>query len=78
MKKTTSKFYQRVPMLPTMFIWATVLEIKTTMTEQRNCKYTYNITVAGVNTKIIVEAKKESGADQPGAEGVVLEYGSDR
>ena len=24
----------------------------------------------------IVEAKKESGADQPGAEGVVLEYGA--
>ena len=42
---------------------------------ERNCKYTYNITVAGVK-KIIVEAKKESGADQPGAEGVVLEYGS--
>lgn len=41
----------------------------------RNCKYTYNITVAGVD-KIIVEAKKESGADQPGAEGVVLEYGA--
>lgn len=40
---------------------------------ERNCKYTYNITVAGVH-KIIVEAKKESGADQPGAEGVVLEY----
>lgn len=42
---------------------------------ERNCKYTYNITVAGVK-KIIVEAKKESGADQPGAEGVVLEYGA--
>ena len=42
---------------------------------ERNCKYTYNITVAGVE-KIIVEAKKESGADQPGAEGVVLEYGA--
>ncbi|WP_158577313.1 MULTISPECIES: fimbrial protein [Prevotellaceae] len=42
---------------------------------ERNCKYTYNITVAGVD-KIIVEAKKESGADQPGAEGVVLEYGA--
>lgn len=41
---------------------------------ERNCKYTYNITVAGVNN-IIVEAKKESG-DQPGAEGVVLEYGA--
>ena len=39
---------------------------------ERNCKYTYNIIVAGVD-KIIVEAKKE-GADQPGAEGVVLEY----
>lgn len=42
---------------------------------ERNCKYTYNITVAGVE-KIIVEAKKESEADQPGAEGVVLEYGA--
>lgn len=42
---------------------------------ERNCKYTYNIIVAGVD-KIIVEAKKESGADQPGAEGVVLEYGA--
>lgn len=42
---------------------------------ERNCKYTYNITVEGVK-KIIVEAKKESGADQPGAEGVVLEYGA--
>lgn len=40
---------------------------------ERNCKYTFNITVAGVN-KIIVEAKKE-GNDQPGAEGVVMEYG---
>lgn len=42
---------------------------------ERNCKYTYNITVAGVD-RIIVEAKKESGADQPGAEGIVLEYGA--
>lgn len=42
---------------------------------ERNCKYTYNITVAGVD-KIIVEAQKQDGADQPGAEGVVLEYGS--
>ena len=43
---------------------------------ERNCKYTYNIIVAGVD-KIIVEAKKEEGADQqPGAEGVVLEYGA--
>lgn len=41
---------------------------------ERNCKYTYKITVAGVD-KIIVEAKRE-GADQPGAEGVVLEYGA--
>lgn len=41
---------------------------------ERNCKYTYNITVAGVN-KIIVEAKRE-GNDQPGAEGLVLEYGT--
>ena len=42
---------------------------------ERNCSYTYNITVAGVN-KIIVEAQKKDGADQPGAEGVVLEYGA--
>lgn len=41
---------------------------------ERNCKYTYNITVAGVD-KIIVEAKKD-GNDQPGAEGVVLKYGN--
>lgn len=41
---------------------------------ERNCKYTFNITVAGVD-KIIVEARKE-GNDQPGAEGVVMEYGS--
>lgn len=41
---------------------------------ERNCKYTFNITVAGVN-KIIVEARKE-GNDQPGAEGVVMEYGN--
>ena len=40
---------------------------------ERNCKYTFNITVAGVN-KIIVEGKKE-GNEQPGAEGVVMEYG---
>lgn len=39
----------------------------------RNSMYTFNITVAGVN-KIIVEAKKE-GNEQPGAEGVVMEYG---
>lgn len=42
---------------------------------ERNCKYTYNIIVAGVD-KIIVEALKQDGADQPGAEGVVLEYGA--
>ena len=43
---------------------------------ERNCKYTYNITVAGVD-KIIVEATKEVGKElQPGAEGVVLEYGA--
>lgn len=41
---------------------------------ERNCKYTYNITVAGVD-KIIVEAQKD-GNDQPGAEGVVLKYGN--
>lgn len=41
---------------------------------ERNCKYNFNITVAGVN-EIIVEAKKE-GNEQPGAEGVVLEYGN--
>lgn len=41
---------------------------------ERNCKYTYNITVAGVD-KIIVEAQKDEN-DQPGAEGVVLKYGN--
>lgn len=41
---------------------------------ERNCKYTFKITVAGVD-KIIVEAKKE-GNEQPGAEGVVLKYGN--
>lgn len=41
---------------------------------ERNCNYTFNITVAGVNN-IIVEATKE-GNDQPGAEGVVLKYGN--
>lgn len=41
---------------------------------ERNCNYTFNITVAGVD-KIIVEAQKDEN-DQPGAEGVVLEYGA--
>ena len=41
---------------------------------ERNCKYTFHVTIAGVD-KIIVEAKKE-GNEQPGAEGVVMEYGS--
>lgn len=41
---------------------------------ERNCKYTFNIIVAGVD-KIIVEAQK-LGNDQPGAEGVVLKYGN--
>lgn len=41
---------------------------------ERNYNYTFNITVAGVK-KIIIEAKKE-GNEQPGAEGVVLEYGN--
>lgn len=41
---------------------------------ERNCKYTFNITVVGVD-QIIVEAKKE-GNVQPGSEGIVLEYGS--
>lgn len=41
---------------------------------ERNCKYTFNITVAGVE-KIIVEATKDNN-DQPGAEGVVLKYGN--
>lgn len=41
---------------------------------ERNCKYNFNITVAGVD-KIIVEAKKV-GNEQPGAEGVVLKYGN--
>lgn len=40
---------------------------------ERNCNYTFNITVAGVD-KIIVEAQKDEN-DQPGAEGVVLKYG---
>lgn len=44
---------------------------------ERNCNYTFNITINGVG-QIIVEAKKEAGEEtkQPGAEGVVLEYGS--
>ncbi len=42
---------------------------------ERNCRYTYNITVEGVD-QIIVEAKKTGNNEQPGAEGVVLEYGS--
>jgi len=41
---------------------------------ERNCKYTFNVIVAGVD-KIIVEAQK-TGNDQPGAEGIVLEYGN--
>ena len=41
---------------------------------ERNCKYTFKITVAGVD-KIIVEAKTERN-EQPGAEGVVLKYGN--
>lgn len=41
---------------------------------ERNCKYTFKITVAGVD-KIIVEAQTERN-DQPGAEGVVLKYGN--
>ena len=40
---------------------------------ERNCKYTFNVTVAGVD-KIIVEANKK-GNEQPGAEGVIMEYG---
>ena len=39
----------------------------------RNCKYTYNVTVKGVD-KIIVEAKRENGENQkPGSEGIVIE-----
>ncbi len=41
---------------------------------ERNCKYTFKITVAGVDN-IIVEAQTERN-DQPGAEGVVLKYGN--
>lgn len=41
---------------------------------ERNCCYTYHVTVNGVDN-IIVEAQKTSNT-QPGAEGVVLEYGS--
>lgn len=39
---------------------------------ERNVSYTYNITVLGVD-KIIVEAKKEGGENQPGAEGSVYD-----
>ena len=41
---------------------------------ERNCKYTFNITVKGVDN-IIVEATKDEN-DQPGAEGMVLKYGN--
>ena len=40
---------------------------------ERNASYTYNITVKGVD-KIVVEARQE-GNEQPGSEGVVMEYG---
>lgn len=40
---------------------------------ERNCRYTYNVQVKGVD-RIIVEAKKESGEYQNGAEGQIYSY----
>lgn len=40
---------------------------------ERNCSYTYNVSVKGVD-KIIVEAKKEGGEYQNGAEGQIYSY----
>ena len=39
---------------------------------ERNCRYIYNVTVANVD-KIIVEATKDK-AEQPGAEGFIMDY----
>lgn len=40
---------------------------------ERNCSYTYNVSVKGVD-KIVVEAKKEDGEYQNGAEGQIYSY----
>lgn len=42
----------------------------------RNGKYTYTVTVKGVN-KIVVEATKEEGDYQNGMEGTVVDFGSE-
>ena len=39
---------------------------------ERNSRYTYNVSINGVN-KIIVEAKKEGGDYQHGAEGIIID-----
>ena len=42
----------------------------------RNSTYTFNVSISGVNN-IIVEAKQENESqEQPGAEGIVMEYGT--
>lgn len=41
-------------------------------TIERNCRYTYTLTVQGVD-KIVVEATKEGKEEQPGAEGDIIE-----
>ena len=43
---------------------------------ERNSTYTFNISISGVDN-IIVEAKQENESqEQPGAEGIVMEYGA--
>ena len=43
---------------------------------ERNSTYTFNISISGVDN-IIVEAKQENESqEQPGAEGIVMEYGT--
>ena len=43
---------------------------------ERNSTYTFNVSISGVDN-IIVEAKQENKSqEQPGAEGIVMEYGS--
>lgn len=43
---------------------------------ERNSTYTFNVSISGVDN-IIVEAKQENESqEQPGAEGIVMEYGS--
>lgn len=43
---------------------------------ERNSTYTFNVSISGVNN-IIVEAKQENESqEQPGAEGIVMEYGT--